>query len=224
MKIKGVFFDWGFTLAHPEPDRHIQFYQGAKELGVILPLDGLLKAIHEADNQVPAGAPPRYSKDKEVTPFLRWWEVLLSHIGGDLPKDIKLGITRLAGERVKKATWVLYDDVLPTFKRLKKQGLIIGLISNISIGRAGLEELLDVAVTAKDVGIGKPDVTIFLTAIKRANLDASEAIYVGDQYEVDVVGARSAGIKAILIDRYNLTPHIKDCLYISNLSEVINYL
>jgi HAD superfamily hydrolase (TIGR01549 family) len=221
---KGVFFDWGFTLAHPEPERDIQFHQCAQELGVVLPLKGLLKGVFEADNKVPEGAPPRYSKEKATAPFLRWWEVLLSNIGGDLPENTKLEITKLAGARVKQAKWVLYEDVLPTLKRLKKRGLIIGLISNISMDRAGLERFLDVTVTAKDVGVGKPETIIFLTALRQADLAAPEAIYVGDQYEVDVVGARGAGIKAILIDRYDLASPIKDCAYVSNLTEVINYL
>jgi hypothetical protein len=115
--IKGVFFDWGFTLAHPEPDRDMQFYQCAQELGVKLPLKGLLKAVHEADNQVPKGAPPRYSEDIGKEPFFKWWDVLLSYIGVDIPDNTKLEITKLAGARVKLAKWVLYDDVLLTLER-----------------------------------------------------------------------------------------------------------
>jgi putative hydrolase of the HAD superfamily len=222
--IKGVFFDWGFTLAHPEPDRDIQFRQCAQELGVVLPLNGLLKAVHEADNQVPKGAPPRYSEDKDKAPFLKWWDVLLSYISGDIPENTKLEITKLAGARVKIAKWVLYDDVLPTLERLREQGLIIGLISNISMDRAGLERYLDFTITAKDVGAGKPEAVIFSTALKKADLAASEVIYVGDQYQIDVLGANRAGIKAILIDRYNLVSPIEGCPCINNLSELPDYL
>lgn len=222
--IKGVFFDWGFTLAHPEPERDIQFHQCAQELGVVLPLKGLLKGVLEADNKVPEGVPPRYNEDKDKTPFLKWWEVLLSNIGGNLPDNTKLEITKLAGARAKEATWVLYDDVLPTLKTLKKQRVIIGLISNVSMGRAGLEKYLDVMVTAKDVGVGKPETAIFSAALRQADLVASEVIYVGDQYEVDVVGARRAGMKAILIDRYDLVSHVEGCPYIKSLSELTNYL
>ena len=222
--IKGVFFDWGFTLAHPEPDRDMQFYQCAQELGVSLPLKGLLKGVHEADNQVPKGAPPRYSEDEDKAPFLKWWDVLLSYIGGNVPENTKLEITKLAGARVKVAKWVLYDDVLPTIERLKEQGLIIGLISNISMDRAGLDRYLDFTITAKDVGAGKPERIIFSTALRKADLAASEVIYVGDQYKIDVLGANRVGIKAILIDRYDLVSPTKGCPYISNLSELTNYL
>jgi putative hydrolase of the HAD superfamily len=222
--IKGVFFDWGFTLAHPEPDREIQFYQCAQELGISLPLKGLLKGVHEADNQVPKGAPPRYSEDKDKSSFIKWWDVLLTYIGGDVPDDTKLEITKLAGTRVKLAKWVLYDDVLPTLERLKNQGLILGLISNISIHRAGLEGYFDVIITAKDVGAGKPEPIIFSTALRQSELAASQVLYVGDQYEIDVLGANRIGMQAILIDRYDLVSPVEGCSYITCLSELADYL
>ena len=222
--IKGVFFDWGFTLGHPEPDRDTQFRQCAQELGVILPHNGLLKAVHEADNQVPKGAPPRYGDDKDKAPFLKWWEVLLSYIGGDVPENTKLEITKLACVKTQEAKWALYDDVLPTIKMLKKWGLILGLISNISIDRLGLERYLDFTVTAQDVGVGKPETIIFSTALRKSDLAASEVIYVGDQYKIDVLGANRAGIKAILIDRYDLVYPIKGCPQIKSLSELTDYL
>jgi len=222
--IKGAFFDWGFTLAHPEPDRDVQFYQSAKELGILLPFDSLLRGIYEADNKVPQGAPPRFSKGCDEFYFLKWWEVLQSYIGGDLSKDIKLAITGLVGDRVKKAEWVLYDDVLVGLKALKNKGLTLGVISNISIGRAGLEEILDVIVSAKDIGVGKPDAAIFAAALNKANLNASEVIYIGDQYEVDYVGARNAGLQAILIDRYDLNLPSEDYVYVRSLSNIEEYL
>ena len=74
------------------------------------------------------------------------------------------------------------------------------------------------------ISAGKPETIIFATVLKQVELTASEAIYIGDQYEVDVLGARRAGMKAILIDRYNLASPVKDCLHISNLSDVIKYL
>ena len=53
-------------------------------------------------------------------------------------------------------------------------------------------------------------------------MNAPEAVHVGDQYELDVVGARGVGITPILIDRYNVYPENTDCPHIHNLSEVVN--
>jgi putative hydrolase of the HAD superfamily len=120
--------------------------------------------------------------------------------------------------------WLLYDDVLPIMKTLKRRGLILGLISNLIMGDVGLESYLDIVVTAEDVGANKPAPPIFLAALERAGADASEAVYIGDQYETDVVGARGVGIKPILIDRYDLMPEVSDCPRIHSLSEVVEYL
>ena len=50
------------------------------------------------------------------------------------------------------------------------------------------------------VGVEKPDPRIFHLALERAGVAAAEAVYVGDLYSVDVVGARAAGLSAILMD------------------------
>jgi len=61
-------------------------------------------------------------------------------------------------------------------------------------------------------------------ALQRAGVDASEAIHVGDQYKIDVAGARGVGINPILIDRYDLYPEFSDCPRIRNLTELTKYL
>jgi HAD superfamily hydrolase (TIGR01509 family) len=221
---KAVFFDWMGTLAHPEPDRHELFSQLARELGFELSPQRLLRGVMEADTRVPEGAPPRYAEGKDETPFLRWWEVLLAQAGATIPKDVRLEITRRAGRHVREAAWVLYDDVLPAIKAIKEKGLRLGLISNMYLGRAGLDAFLDVVVTAKDVGASKPDPLIFRAALKQAGVTASEAVYVGDQYELDAVGARKAGIRPVLIDRYGIVSETVDCPVIQSLPEVLGFL
>ena len=224
--IKAVFFDWLNTIAHPEPDRHILFSQIAREMGVELPSQKLIKAIYEAECQVPAGAPPRWSEGKDETPFVRYQEVLWAEVGVKLSREEMLEFTGRINQRVRGGgvAWVLYDDVLPIMKALKQRGLILGLISNLIIGEVGLESYLSFIVTAEEVGADKPAPPIFLAALERAVVDAAEAIYVGDQYETDIVGARGVGIKPILIDRHDLLPEVSDCPRIHSLSEVLQYL
>ena len=45
-------------------------------------------------------------------------------------------------------------------------------------------------------GIEKPDPAIFRAALEALNVAPEEALYVGDLYDVDVVGARAAGMEA----------------------------
>ena len=139
-----------------------------------------------------------------------------------------LEITKRASSQAKSARWVLYDDALPAMKALKERGLVLGLISNIIVGGAGagtgLESYLDLVVTSKEVGADKPEPPIFLAALERARVNAREAVYVGDQYQTDVLGARGVGIKPILIDRFDLEPEINDCPRIHSLVELPSYL
>ena len=222
--IKAVFFDWVGTLSHPEPDRDASVHKAAREIGVELPLENLLTGILKADNQVPEGAPPCWHEGAPEEPFLRWWKVLLAEVGADLSREEMLDITGTVGKRIRALSWVLYDDVIPVVEELKQRGLILGLISAHYIGRAGMGPYLDVVVTARDAGADKPEPPIFMAAVERAAVDATEALYIGDQYERDIVGARRVGINAVLIDRYDLFPGITDCPRIKSLNQVFDYL
>ena len=221
-EIKAVFFDWMGTVAHPEPDRHELFSQLARELGVELSPQSLIRGVVEADTRVPEGAPPRYAEGDRLSVGTE--DGVLARVGGTVPRDIRLEITRRAARQVREATWVLYDDVLPVMKALKEKGLVLGLISNMYLGRAGLDPFLNVVVTPKDVGASKPDPLIFRAALKRAGVAAKAAVYVGDQYELDVVGARKVGVRPILIDRYGIITETLDCPVIQSLSEVLGFV
>ena len=87
-----------------------------------------------------------------------------------------------------------------------------------------LEPYIDLIVTSGEVGEDKPNPPIFLTALERAGVKASEAIHVGDQYQIDIVGARSVGIAPLLLDRYDVNTDITDCTRIHSLTELSNYL
>ena len=59
---------------------------------------------------------------------------------------------------------------------------------------------LDVVLDSHEEGLEKPDPRFFDLALSRLGATAAETAYVGDLYSVDVVGARRAGIHAVLMD------------------------
>jgi len=65
--------------------------------------------------------------------------------------------------------------------------------------QAGLAQTLEFILDSSEVGLEKPDPRIFLAATERLNLPPAACAYVGDIYEVDALGARSAGLEPILI-------------------------
>lgn len=67
-----------------------------------------------------------------------------------------------------------------------------------------LDGLVDALVTSEAMGCAKPDVAIFQEALRRLECDACEAIMVGDSWQVDVLGARAAGIRPVWFNRFGL--------------------
>jgi putative hydrolase of the HAD superfamily len=64
---------------------------------------------------------------------------------------------------------------------------------------AGIRDRFDVILDSAVVGVEKPDPAIFRAALTALEVAPEEALFVGDLYEVDVVGARAAGIEAVLL-------------------------
>lgn len=124
---------------------------------------------------------------------------------------------------------VLFDDVVPSLTSLKKKGLSLGLISNDDrdirplCDELGLSALLEVTVTPRDAASAKPAPEIFHAALRQAAVEAREAMYVGDQYRVDIVGAQQAGMKGVLLDRGGFFSDA-ECPRISALHYIGNYL
>jgi HAD superfamily hydrolase (TIGR01509 family) len=91
-------------------------------------------------------------------------------------------------------------------RRVKASGLVTGVISNSngSVGAildaTGLAPYLDFVLDSAVVGVEKPDPRIFQLGLARAGVPAAAAVYIGDLYSVDVLGARGAGLDAVLID------------------------
>lgn len=90
-------------------------------------------------------------------------------------------------------------------ERLRSAGLRLGVVSN-SDGRvaealraAGLSDYFDVVIDSSLVGVEKPDPRIFQAALDALAVRPEESLYVGDLYEVDVIGARAAGIEPVLL-------------------------
>ncbi len=232
--IRAIFFDWFYTLARFEPPRHQLYSQAFREFGVELPPEKVMRGILVADQyffEENAKSPvAERSPEAQVKLYIHYPKAILTEAGAKAPRDLPLKIMKRVREQFKGVTFALFDDVLSTLKTLKQQNFILGLLTNldsdmVSICRGlGLEPYLSFVVTAKEAGADKPKPPIFLTALDKAGVNASEAVHVGDQYKLDVIGARAVGINPILIDRYDIYPEVSDCPRIHCLTELAQHL
>jgi len=97
-------------------------------------------------------------------------------------------------------------DVVPTLERLRAAGLTLAIASNANgvlqraFDRVGLTPYFHAICDSCVEGVEKPDPRFFQIVLERAGGRPETAMHVGDLYYVDVLGARSAGIRPLLMD------------------------
>jgi putative hydrolase of the HAD superfamily len=135
------------------------------------------------------------------------------------------------GERNRAGTLWAHTEpgTHSTLQALKERGYTVGIVSNADgrvhqfLEHAGLAPFLDFVVDSGAVGVEKPDPRIFEIACERAGVGPREAVHVGDLYDIDILGARAAGVSGVLIDPANLNASL-DCDRIRALPELLNWL
>jgi putative hydrolase of the HAD superfamily len=102
-----------------------------------------------------------------------------------------------------------WDHILPgtrdALERLRRD-YAIAVISNADgkidavLQRCGIVDCFASITDSGNVGQEKPDPAIFEAALREMKADPADSLYVGDVYSVDYVGARNAGMQAVLFD------------------------
>lgn len=124
----------------------------------------------------------------------------------------------------------LRKGVKETLMELKAMGFKLAVASNsarhgvhLALENTSIKDLFDVIVTRSDVNRMKPNGAIIAEALKRLNVNPSEAVYVGDTVH-DVLAARKVGVKSIAISGgahpINLILKSKPDILIKDIKEV----
>jgi putative hydrolase of the HAD superfamily len=110
----------------------------------------------------------------------------------------------IAYRRAREAALVPYPHVFLTLVQLVKRGIKLAVVSDAPSREAwlrltylNLHHLFDVVLTHEDTGEYKPSPVPFKTALERLDVDASEALMIGDWAERDMVGAAQVGMKTV---------------------------
>lgn len=129
------------------------------------------------------------------------------------------------GAQVKDAKFVI-ENLIGKFQ--------LGVVSNgfpdvqhQKLKTLGIEHLFDCIVLSGEAGLLKPDPGIFWKANASLAREPEECLYVGDSYNVDVLGAKKAGMRACWFNPHNLHPprvDIKPDFEIGALDEILRIL
>lgn len=99
----------------------------------------------------------------------------------------------------------LYPDSLDALRRIAGRFPLVSLTNgNADLERIGIHTHFRHHVCARDAGTAKPDARIFQCAADALGLPAAQILHVGDDPDLDVVGARQAGMRTAWINRRSL--------------------
>lgn len=195
--LRAVLFDAGNTLLFLD---YVRMAEGVgAALGVPLTGQGLAAGAPAAARAMEA---PR-GTDRERAGV--YFDALFRHAG--VPADRLAEVReRLTAMHAEHHLWCgIAEGTLDALTRLRRAGLRLGVVSNSdgrveeALAAAGLRECFDVVIDSAVVGVEKPDPAIFRAALDALGVPAGETLYVGDLYEIDVVGANAAGLPAVLL-------------------------
>lgn len=211
--VKVILFDAGDTLVAYRRPLRILLQDYLMQYQVIVSRERIAKALEMIS--------PRYEHlrrrcrtlEEEQEMWRDLSQELLSFLLPQHPQELVAPLTRWFME-----SWRLhkvFGDVRSTLRVLKERGYRLGVVSNWEpslpglLERLGLGRFFEVIVSSAGEGFWKPDPRLFLVAVGRFNVAPGEAANVGDDPWRDIEPAEAAGLKAILLDRFNSHPNTR---------------
>jgi len=104
----------------------------------------------------------------------------------------------------------LFDGVTDFLEQLKNSGVKIAIVSDLTADiqfkkliKLGIDKYVNFVVTSEEAGHEKPAEPIFLLALKKLGLSKEDVIFVGDDSDRDIQGAKKVGLKYILVKNGN---------------------
>jgi len=229
--IKAIFFDLDGTLRHSVPSGGEVFTDYVTTLGLPVNDEARLRALRW-EMQYWANSPDllddlKTHAGEDEKFWIEYTRRRLLALGLPPGQTVELApqVSAHMGEAYKPES-VVPDDARRVLPVLKDDGYILAVISNRDkpfhevLESHGLSEFFRFSLAGGEVNAFKPEPEIFVHALKRANLGAQEAVYVGDNYYADVIGSRRAGLHPVLYDPNGLFPDA-DCAVIQSFDELI---
>ncbi len=225
---KAVIFDLYGTLIDIQTDEHdISLYSNlAQYLSyhmVRISPDGLKRAYAEEVSLHMARSAEAYP---EVDVYKVFHEIMHKFGPRRYPKNI-VKDTSMLFRALSRKRFKAFDgiyDVLTSLAGEFKLGLVSDaqwVFTEPEMDMLNLNRFFDVRVLSSVYGFKKPDVRLFQTALKKLKTKPEEAIYIGDNPQKDLVGAKKAGLKCVLFRAYDVSFNgLKPDKYFSNYSEL----
>ncbi len=213
-EIKVVLFDYGGTLFKSTRPWHLVRAEGLASAHRHLTKNGLTMSVEKfsefGDSVFKKYQELETKEDRDISDLIKYQEIvdgLLPHLPRGTRARLALEANRAFWETATKH-YLIRKGARRALAKLKSKGLRMGVVSNhhdyeslIShLEASGIRGHFEVILASEKEGVRKPNKAIFVKSLKAMRVESEHAIFVGDSPKHDIMGARGAGITAILID------------------------
>ena len=137
-----------------------------------------------------------------------------SKLPGRVPPDVLAALVEAYARPILLVPPAVDDGARGALERLCAQGLKLAVLSNTMrtpgtalrklLERYGLLASFAHATFSDEVGVRKPDREIFALTLRALGVEPAAAVHVGDDAVLDVLGARTAGLRTIQVTSASL--------------------
>lgn len=198
-KIKAVLFDWDMTLGAALGDVSIGERTSTlfRRLGLNYDREAIIAAMAQRRQAIEQGSLPGPLVPQTKEMLIRYYGQILQIL--NCP-EVSVQLCQQIYDEYAHLPFVFYPDTLPAFQGLAAQAIRLGIITNHSPEiRPVIEEKLQEFVRPEHIIISgelnlyKPEPAIFIEGATRLETPMTQCMYVGDNLEVDAIGAVTAG-------------------------------
>ena len=228
--IKAVFFDLDGTLRHSVPAGGDVFTDYIRTLGLRINEEDRIRAMRWEHLYWASSADLRDDLMAHSADTEKFWieysrrRLIALGISPALAREYAAKVSTHMGAEYKPES-IVPDEVRNALAQLKQEGYRMAVLSNRdrpfpeTLETHAIGEFFEFSLAGGEVNSYKPEPGLFEHALQRAGLSAQQAVYVGDNYFADVVGARRAGLTPILFDPDEIFPEA-DCIVIKSFDKL----
>lgn len=205
MQYSTIFLDAGSVLVYPNWQRVSDILA---HHGVAVSADALRAVEPRAKKSLDT---PRVRTTTDAQRGGEYFDLVLDAAGVPRNEHRQAGLADVYAYHMEHNIWEhVPEEVHPTLAALRAAGLTLAVASNANgvlhrcFDRNELTRYFDVICDSAVEGVEKPDPRFFELLLERSGSRPETTLHVGDLYHVDVAGARSAGLAAVLLDPQGL--------------------
>jgi putative hydrolase of the HAD superfamily len=198
-----VFFDAVGTLIHPEPPAPAVYATVGRRFGSRLDEATIAKRFYAAFSRQEDADYSGNLRTDEARELARW-QAIVREVLDDV-SDIEACFQTLYAHFAQLGAWRCEPETTEVLATLAARGHVLGIASNFDHRLRGLVEIVPelrpvkYLVISSEIGWRKPAREFFAAICRRVDSPPEQILYVGDDPVNDYEGAKTAGMRSLLL-------------------------